>query len=138
MPVVGNYVIEYTVSLKVWGGQELGKEAAVCSRRSMYNDENNDVVLLVDTGNAFNSLGRKVFLYNISYICLANLFLLKTVTTLLQRNLLFEKKNLKSNESTDPVSMVVSCTGVTPLINMLIDIVVIFTECLVRMFAYAN
>ena len=46
-------------------GQEAALKAAVYSLNSMYNDENNDAVLLIDV----NLVNRDVFLHNISYIC---------------------------------------------------------------------
>ena len=67
--VLKNDVIDCTGSLRVCAGQEAGIEPAVHAVNSMYNDENNDAVLLVEASNAFNSLNRGVFLHNISYIC---------------------------------------------------------------------
>ena len=93
----------------------------------MYNDENNDAVLLVDASNAFNSLTREVFLHNISYIC----FCLSCIGG----------KELKSNKGTahsDLASMAIYGIGVTPLINMLIDIVITSTESHVGVLAYAD
>ena len=52
--VLKNDVINCTGSLQVCAGHEAGIEAAVHVLNSFYNDENNDAVLLVDAGNAFN------------------------------------------------------------------------------------
>ena len=68
VPVLKNDIIDCTGPLQVFEGQETGIEAAVHSLSSMYNDKNNDVVLLVDASNASNSLNHEVFLHDICYI----------------------------------------------------------------------
>ena len=107
----------------------------------MYNDENNDTVLLVDASNAFYSLNREVFLHNISYICPAIPVFVKNCCNSPSRLFIIGGKELKSNEGTthgDPVSMAIYGIGVTPLINMLIDIVVTSTDSQVSVLAYAD
>ena len=47
-------IINCTISLQVCGSQEAGIGAAVHSLNSMYNNESNDAVLLVDASNVFN------------------------------------------------------------------------------------
>ena len=139
--VLKNDVIDCTGSLQVCAGQEAGIEAAVHALNSMYNDENNDAVLLVDTSNAFNSLNREVFLHNISYICPAISVFVKNCYNSPARLFIIGGKELKSNEGTtqgDPVSMAIYAIGVIPLINMLIDIVVISTESQVSVLAYVD
>ena len=67
--------------------------------------------------------------------------MLKTVTTLLQGHLSWEEKKMKSNEGTtqgDPASMEVYGIGVTPFINMLINLVIPSKENQVGVLAYAN
>ena len=139
--VLKNDVIDCSGSLQVCAGQEAGIEAAVYALNSMYNDENNDAVFLVDPSNAFNSLNRETFRHNISYICPAISVFVKNCYNSPSRLYIIEGKELKSNEGTtqvDPVSMAVYGIGVTPLINMLIDIVVNSTESQVRVLAYAD
>ena len=58
-------IIKCTGTLQVCAGQEGGTEAAIHSMNMMYEDENTDVVQLVDTINAFNSLNRQSFLHNV-------------------------------------------------------------------------
>ena len=91
LSVLKNDVIDCTGSLQECAGQEAGIEAAAHALNSLYNDENNDAVLLLDASNALNSLNREVFLHSISYICPAISVFVKTVTTLLQGYL--EEKN---------------------------------------------
>lgn len=70
-------VISSVVSLQVYAGHECGREAAVQAIDSIFNDENADVVLLIDSENAFSSVIREVFkLYILCfcYICFKFLF----------------------------------------------------------------
>ena len=139
--VLKNDIIDCTGSLQVCASQEAGIEAAVHALNSTYNDENNDAVLLVDASNAFNSLNRDVFLHNISYICPAISVFIKNCYNSPSRLFITGGKELKSNEGTtqgDPVSMAIYGIGVTPLINILIDIVVTSTKSQVRVLAYAD
>ena len=136
-----NDVIDCTGSLQVCAVQEAGIEAAVHSLSSMYNDENNDVVLLVDASNEFSSLNREVFLHNIPYICPARSVFVKNCYNSPSRPFIIGRKELKSNECTtqsDPVSMAIYGVGITPLIKMLIDIVVTSAESQVGVLAYAD
>ena len=148
---LGKYQYQYLVSvlkndvcvgsLQVCAGQEAGMEAAVHSLNSVYNDENNDAVLLVDTSNVLNSLKCEVFLHNISYICPAISVFVENYYNSPSRLITIGGKELKSNEDTtqsDPVSMVIYGNRATPLINMLIKIVVTSTESQVGLLAYAD
>ena len=139
--VLKNDVIDCTGSLQVCAGQEAGIEAPVHSLNSMYNDENNVAVLLVDASNAFTSLNREVFLHNISYICPTISAFIKNCYNSPSRLVIIGGKKLKSNDGTtqgDPVSMAIYGIGVTPLISMLIDIAATSTESQVGVLAYAD
>ena len=139
--VLKNDVIDCTGSLQVCAGQEAEIEAAVHAPNSMYNDENNDTVLLVDASNAFNPLNREVFFHNISYIGPAISVFVKNCYNSPSSLFIIGGKELKSNEDItqgDPVSMAIYGIGVIPLINMLIDIVVTSTESQVSVLAYAD
>ena len=107
----------------------------------MYNDENNDVVLLADARNAFDSLNREVFLHNISYICPEISVFIKNCSNSPSRLCIIGGKELKSNEGTTqsgPISMTIYGIGVTPLINIFINIVVTFTESQVWAVTYSD
>ena len=98
-------------------------------------------MLLVDASNAFNSLNREVFLHNISYICPAISAFIKNCYNSPSRLFIIGGKELKSNEGntqSDPVSMAIYGIGVTPLTNILVDIVVTSTKSQVRVLAYAD
>ena len=139
--VLKNDIIDCNGSLQVCAGQEAGIEAAVHLLNSMYNDENNDAVLLVDASNAFNSLNREVFLHSISYISPAISVSVKNCYNFSLRLFIIGGKELESNQGTtqvDPVSMAIYGIGVTLLINMLVDIIVNSTESQGRVLVYAD
>ena len=52
-------------SLQLCAGQDAGCEAAVHAMRKIFKSENTEGVLLVDVGNAFNSLNRTATLLNV-------------------------------------------------------------------------
>ena len=92
----------------------------------MYEDKNTDVILLVDASNTFNSLNRQSFLHNISYICPSIAIFVKNCYNTQSVLFIVGGKEIIWKEGTtkgDPVSMTIYGIGVTPLINMLIDIV---------------
>ena len=91
----------------------------------MYENENTDAGLLVDASNAFNSLNRQSFWRNISYLCLTIAIFIKNCYSILSRLFIAGGTEIASKEGTtqvDPVSMAIYGIGVTPLVNMLIDI----------------
>ena len=50
-------------------GRSSGSEAAIHAMRRIFQHENSDAFILIDAVNGFNNLNRKVFLYNIKFIC---------------------------------------------------------------------
>ena len=56
-------------SLQVCAGYEAGFEAAIHTVEKIFKEESTEAVSLVDAVNAFNSVNRKVFFYNISIFC---------------------------------------------------------------------
>ena len=56
-------------SLQVCAGQKAGSEAAIQAIYDVYQQDENDAVLLVDADNAFNSINRKAMLHNIALTC---------------------------------------------------------------------
>ena len=61
-------VILLVGSLQVCAGHEAGCEAAVHAMDLIYKDQNTDVVLLIDTKIAFNSVNKGEFIQNIKII----------------------------------------------------------------------
>ena len=62
-------VIASVGSLQVCAGHDAGCEAAVHAMHSIFDEENTEAVLLIDAGNAFNAVNRKVSLHNVRIIC---------------------------------------------------------------------
>ena len=54
-------------SLKVCAGHEAGREAAIPTKHTIFEDEDEktEAVLIIDAANAFNSVNRQVFLCNL-------------------------------------------------------------------------
>ena len=118
-------VIKCTGTLQVCAGQEAGIEAAIHSMDMIYEDEKTDGILLVDASNAFSSLNRQSLLHNISYLCPSIAIFVKNCYSTPSRLFIVGETEITSREGitqSDPVSMAIYGTGVTPLINMLIDI----------------
>ena len=60
---------DMTDSSQLCANQIAGMEAAVHLMRSIFNEKETEVIILVDASNAFNSLNRKCFLLNIRLLC---------------------------------------------------------------------
>ena len=106
-----------------------------------YEDENTDAILLVDASNAFNSLNRQSFLHNISYLCPSKAIFVKSCYSTPSRLFIVGGAEITLREGTthgDPVSMVIYSIRVTPLINMLIDILSNKYSVNVNVMAYAD
>ena len=67
--VVRNDIISSVGSLQVCVGHEGGCEAAIHAMHSIFEEEDTEAVMLIDAGNAFNSINREAFLHNIFIIC---------------------------------------------------------------------
>ena len=67
--VVRGDVITSVSSLQVCAGHEAGCEAAVHAMHTIFEEERTEAVLLIDASNAFNSVNRNVFLYNVTVVC---------------------------------------------------------------------
>ena len=62
-------VIDASGSLQVCAGHKSGSEAVIHAMRELFEHDNSDTVLLIDTLNAFNSLNRAAALHNIRVLC---------------------------------------------------------------------
>ena len=134
-------IISSTGTLQECAGQEAGIEAAIHSMNMMYEDENTEAIMLVDASNAFNSLNRQSFLHNISYLCPSLAIFVKNCYSTPSRLFVVGGTEILSKEGTtqgDPVSMAIYGIGVTPLINMLIDILANYYSTCVNVLAYAD
>ena len=68
MMLFKNDITHATGALQLSAGQDAGAEAAVHSLHDIFSEENTEAVLLVDAGNAFNSINRKVMLHNMKFL----------------------------------------------------------------------
>ena len=80
MKVAKEEIIASVGTLQVCAGHKAGCEAIVHTMRKIFEDEETDAVILEDASNAFNSVNRKLFLYDIQVICPICQLLSKTVT----------------------------------------------------------
>ena len=139
--VLKENAIKCTGTLQVCAGQVAGIEAAVYSMNMMYEDKNTDGILLVDASNAFNSLNRHSFLHNISYLCPSIAIFVKNCYSTPSRLFIVGGTEITSRQGTtqgDLVSMAIYGIVVTPLINMLIDILSNEYSANVNVMAYAD
>ena len=91
--------------------------------------------------NAFNSLNRQPFLHNISYLCPSTAIFVKNCYSTPSRLFIVGGTNIILREGTtqdDPVLIAIYGIGVTPLINMLIDIPSNEYSANVNVMAYAD
>jgi len=69
MSVFTEDVIESAGCVQICAGHKGGAEAAIHAVRRIYEDNEDDAVVLIDASNAFNSLNRKAALHNIGILC---------------------------------------------------------------------
>jgi len=67
--VIGNDIQLTAGALQTCAGQDAGSEAAIHAMRTIFENDNNDPVLLVDASNAFNLVICQAALHNISVLC---------------------------------------------------------------------
>ena len=61
-------VTKATGSLQLSAGEDAGAEAVIHAMRDIFADVDTDVVHLIDTENAFNSVNRKTMLRNLKFV----------------------------------------------------------------------
>ena len=108
-------------TVQLCAGQISGTEAAVHTVRTLFEQNEAEAVILVDTSNAFNSLNRQVALHNITRLCgpLATIL----INTYREPTELFaDGEVFFSREGTtqgDPLAMAMYAIATVPLINKL-------------------
>ena len=70
LSVIKPEIMSSVGNLQLCASQAGRCEAAVHVMSDIFQEETTDAQLLGDADNAFNSLNRKVLLYNIQYLCL--------------------------------------------------------------------
>ena len=116
-------VIDASGSLQVCAGHKSGSEAAIHARRSTFDEDETDAVLLIDASNAFNALNRAATLHIIRVLCptLAS----HVINTYRQPACLFitggeERISAEGTTQGDPLSMSLYATSLQPLIRRLL------------------
>ena len=79
----------------------------------------------MDASNAFNSINRNVFLYNVTIICPAITIYVKNCYSLYSQLFIIEGNEIRSCEGTtqgDPIAMALYAIAIIPMILMIVDI----------------
>ena len=129
------YVIDSCSNVQMCSGHEFGCEAVIHAMKEICESE---AALLVDAANAFNSINRKAILHNINIICPILATYVNNCYKIPARLFIIGGRELKSKEGTtqgDPLGMFIYAIGITPLLNMLLNITM-FDEA--NMVAFAD
>ena len=115
-------VIDASGSLQICAGHKSGSEAAIHAMRNIFEADETDAVLLIDTSNALNALNRAAALHNIRVLCptLATY----VINTYRQPKRLFitggeEITSAEGTRQVDPLSMSLYAISLQPLITRL-------------------
>ena len=113
-------IIDASRSLQVCAGLKSGAEAAIHAMHGVFDADDTDAVLLIDTSNAFNSLNKASAFHNVAVLCP----ILATYATNTYRApvrlFVTGGKELKSTEGTtqrDPLAMCVYAISLQPVIT---------------------
>ena len=107
-------------------GQTSGIEAAIHAMRELFEEEESEAVLLMNTANAFNNINCRAFLHNISILCPNFAKYANNCYRIPSRLFVFSGFELKSYEGTtqgDPLGMAMYAIGLTPLLEMMIEFI---------------
>ena len=118
MRVVREDLQDAVGSIQLCAGQDAGCEAAAHAKRSIFDNDDTEAMILVDATNAFNRLNRQVALVNCEVICPA----MSAILTNTYRDnswLFIDGQCILSREGTtqgDPLAMAMYAFGTQPLI----------------------
>ena len=122
MRVVNHDIKEACGYIQKCSGLPAGLEAAVHAMQKVYEDEDTEGILLVDSKNAFNSLNRQVALHNVQFLCPALSRTLQNCYRAPSRLFVAGGGEQVSNEGTtqgDPLSMPFYSLATLPLVQQL-------------------
>ena len=108
-------------------GLKAGRGAAVHAMRRVFESEEAEAVLQVDASNAFNNINRQALLHNVKVVCPVFTNYVSNCYRTPARLFVIGGVELCSKEGTtqgDPIGMAVYTTGITPLLNDLMSILV--------------
>ena len=119
MELVKDDVVNAAGSLQLAAGQPTGCEAAVHAMRQLFAAEETQGILLIDAHNAFNSLNRRVAMWNVHVLCPA---LGPVVVNTYRSNihLFVGDETILSVEGTtqgDPLAMAIYAIAIMPLVR---------------------
>lgn len=69
MCLVKKHVMDSSLDMQLCAGSRLGSKAFIHSMRGLYEQEEAEAIILVDTTNAFNGINGKFLFHNIMMIC---------------------------------------------------------------------
>ena len=109
-------------------GKAAGVELKLLYTQCMiiFSEENTEAVLLIDAENAFNSINRKVMLYNMKSLCPLISTYISNCYAAPARLFIFGGGEILSKEGTtegDPTSMGAYALGILPMLHSLLDFV---------------
>ena len=107
----------------------------------LFEDEKTEVVLLVDTANAFNYVNHQVFIHNICTICPPIATYVRNCSTLPSKLFIIGGTEIPSSEGTtqgDPTAMSIYAFAIIPLALMIMEITSSSPDNTSKMIAYAN
>ena len=121
MRVIKPDILESAGSLQLCAGHTSGCEAAVHAMADIFEEEENDGLLLIDASNAFNALNRSVLLHNIGHICPPMAMYVRNCYRRPSRLFITGGGEITSSEGTtqgDPAAMSAYGVGITPLFKL--------------------
>ena len=127
MSVVKQDIVNSSCKVQMCSGQSSGSEAAIHAMRDLFEEEESEAVLLVDAANAFNSINRNAFLHNINILCPTFAKYAGNCYRIPSRLFVIGGYELISSEGTtqgDPLGMAIYAIGLTPLLEMMMEIVI--------------
>ena len=127
MSVVKQDIVNSSCKVQMCSGQSSGSEAAIHAMRDLFEEEESEAVLLVDAANAFNSINRNAFLHNINILCPTFAKYAGNCYRIPSRLFVIGGYELISSEGTtqgDPLGMAIYAIGLTPLLDMMMEIVI--------------
>ena len=121
LQIVKGDLQEATGTKQLCTGQIAGVETAIHSVHDLFQHKDTEAVLLIDASNAFNSLNRKVALYNVQFTC-PELSAILQNTYGAPSDLFIDGETIQSQEGTtqgDPLAMPMYALATLPLIEQL-------------------
>ena len=108
--------------LQLCTGRKTGCETAIHAMHRIFESNETEAILMVETENSFNSINCKALLQNIGYLCPVIATFFYNCYAISARVFIIGGKKLKSREGTtqgDPAGMAAYALGLTRLLDYL-------------------